>query len=76
MPRFDGTGPAGRGRMFGRGMGKCCAVKNSEEISSQDVQLVDQKTGTVQGLVRRIGQGLGLGQGRGYGAGQGGRKGR
>jgi len=77
MPRFDGTGPVGRGRMTGRGMGKCRAVNNSEGILSQDEsQLGDQKTGTVQGLFRRIGRGLGMGQGRGSGAGQGVRKGR
>ncbi|MDD3711458.1 MAG: DUF5320 domain-containing protein [Patescibacteria group bacterium] len=28
MPRLDGTGPAGKGKMTGRGMGKC------EEASS------------------------------------------
>jgi len=26
MPRFDGTGPQGRGPMTGRGMGKCAGA--------------------------------------------------
>jgi len=77
MPRFDGSGPAGRGRMTGRGMGKCGAVNNSDgTLSKDESQLDDQKTETIQGLFRRIGRGLGMGQGQGLGAGRGGRKGR
>ncbi|MGI6650074.1 MAG: DUF5320 domain-containing protein [Bacillota bacterium] len=82
MPRFDGTGPDGRGRMTGRGMGRC-RINNPDGVPSQnELPDGDQMTGPVQGLVRRIGRGLGMGQGqgqgrgRGFGVGRGGRKGR
>lgn len=30
MPRLDGTGPAGQGKMTGRGMGKCEGAFNEQ----------------------------------------------
>ncbi|NLC06641.1 MAG: DUF5320 domain-containing protein [Syntrophomonadaceae bacterium] len=79
MPRFDGTGPTGRGRMTGRGMGRCRTVNDSGGFAGQnEPSSGDQATGPVQGLVRRIGRGLGMGQGRGSGRGRfgGGQNGR
>ncbi|KJS18236.1 MAG: hypothetical protein VR69_01345 [Peptococcaceae bacterium BRH_c4b] len=65
MPRFDGTGPAGSGKMTGRGMGKCMGVNG----------MPGDRENTGQGFVRRIGQSLRLGLGACTGRGPGRRQG-
>ncbi len=63
MPRFDRTGPEGKGVQTGRRMGKC----NSENSSSEDTLI-----GRGRGRGRNKGnanskQGRGFGNGRGMG---------
>lgn len=66
MPRFDGTGPNGSGKMTGRGQGKCVVRINDMPGGGKNTQ----------GFVRRLGQslrsGLGACAGKGPGRGQGG----
>jgi len=59
MPRFDGTGPSGKGPLTGRGLGSC----NSETEVPADTR------GRGLGLGRGRGQGLDRGQGLGFGRG-------
>lgn len=60
MPRFDGTGPEGKGEMTGRGRGNC-------DSAIQDTR--EEKIALERGLGRGLnrvplrGQGLGLGRG-------------
>lgn len=35
MPRLDGTGPAGQGKMTGRGMGKCEGASSKQGSGSK-----------------------------------------
>jgi hypothetical protein len=51
MPRFDGTGPQGKGPKTGRGMGDC----NGDKPKSTDF-------GRGRGLGRGFGQGRGANQ--------------
>ncbi len=53
MPRMDGTGPEGKGKQTGRGLGKC------QKISTEDAF---QKLGTGMGQRRQSGGGTGLGR--------------
>ena len=62
MPRFDGTGPSGKGQKTGRGMGKCASTTDA-----------DKGTGFARGL--GAGKGMGAGKGRGAGKGMGNGKG-
>ncbi len=55
MPGFDGTGPAGAGRMTGWGQGPCGAGVNGPRL----------------GFGRGMGRGTGRGMGRGMGFGHG-----
>lgn len=66
MPRFDGTGPNGSGKMTGRGQGKCIVGINS---------VPGDRRNTSQGFMRRIGQSLRFGLGACAGRGQGRRQG-
>jgi len=61
MPRLDGTGPAGRGAMTGRGMGNCIVPVGKSSI------FVPQ-AGRGMGMRRGMGRGMGMGRGRGFGA--------
>ncbi len=56
MPRFDGTGPEGKGAMTGRGQGRCNPAGSS--YNSQ------------RGMGMDGGQAFGRGQGTGRGAGR------
>jgi hypothetical protein len=73
MPRYDGTGPASKGPMTGRGEG-FCAVKEAEagEISGlAGFQNRPFRSGWVGFLTRAFGPGRrGGGRGRGRGAGR------
>lgn len=60
MPRFDGTGPKGEGRMTGRCRGNCSDEKTLAEREGED------KT-TLLGKPGRLGLGRGLGRGRNFG---------
>ena len=52
MPRKDGTGPMGQGKMSGRGLGFC----NKSEAQENEIN---------PGMGRSMGQGMGQGAGRG-----------
>jgi len=58
MPRQDGTGPAGKGSMTGRGAGPCNTGRG-----------MDRGKGT--GAGRGMGKGADRGTGRGMGRGRG-----
>jgi hypothetical protein len=60
MPRFDGTGPQGRGPMTGRGQGTCIIPVNRAPQAPA-------VSGIGRGLGRAAGRGLGRGAGRGLG---------
>ena len=68
MPRFDGTGPLGKGPFTGRGRGYCVEPVDSKEIESTTKEATSglQKTSNV---VYGRGQG-GLGRGMGFGRGR------
>ncbi|KYK38661.1 MAG: DUF5320 domain-containing protein [Theionarchaea archaeon] len=81
MPRFDGTGPMGRGPLTGRGMG-FCAVPLSE-ITPRGYIPTPYRPTSVYGygvpypsmprFFFRVGRGRRVfgGRGRGYGSGRG-----
>ena len=62
MPRFDRTGPEGKGSQTGRGLGKC--NPKSKETDQQVPGEDPQRPAT---LNRGYGRGLGRGQRRGRG---------
>ncbi|MGQ1787658.1 MULTISPECIES: DUF5320 domain-containing protein [unclassified Saccharicrinis] len=64
MPRFDKTGPEGKGSQTGRGMGKCNPSEQSKHNSSDS-----EKTSGGRGAGRRRGFGRGLGRALGFGKG-------
>ena len=72
MPRMDGTGPAGAGRMTGRGLGPC----GSKEDAAAS-ELCGCGMGSRRGMHDRHSRGFrmacgcGMGFGRGYGSGSG-----
>ncbi len=53
MPRLDGTGPEGQGRMTGRKLGHCA------NASTEDI---NQKMGRGMGRRRRVDGGVGKGK--------------
>ena len=53
MPQMDGTGPEKKGKLTGRGLGKCKEVPEKEAL---------EKLGKGQGLRRKSGGGQGLGK--------------
>lgn len=63
MPRFDKTGPEGKGSQTGRRMGTC----NPEGRGRNGQEEADNSTGTP----RRDGSGQGAGGGQGVGSGRG-----
>ena len=73
MPRFDKTGPEGKGSQTGRRMGTC----NPEGRGRNRQEDADNSLGTPKrdGSGQGSGQGSGGGQGAGDGRGKGNRKG-
>lgn len=88
MPRFDGTGPLGRGPMTGRGFGNCRTtyqptrqpITSSTENQTDTTENIPVYQPPVQGQAPVYGLGRGgipCGGGRGFGnGGRGGRRGR
>ncbi len=70
MPRFDGTGPEGRGPRTGRVLGKCNPDNNNSktDISDRDFPA---GAGRGRGYGRGFGAQDGRGAGRGFGLGRG-----
>ena len=72
MPSIDGTGPAGAGRMTGRGLGPC----GSKEDAAAS-ELCGRGMGSRRGMHSRrsrglhMGSGCGMGFGRRFGSGSG-----
>lgn len=62
MPRFDGTGPEGKGSRTGRGQGKCGSGQKTDQAT---------EAGTPASAPLGQGRGRGAGAGRGQGAGAG-----
>lgn len=60
MPRFDGTGPQGKGPMTGRGLGKCNPKNNQNTPGRGLGNGTPKRDGTgPQGQGPRTGRGLG-----------------
>ncbi len=57
MPRFDGTGPMGKGEMTGRGLGKCAG--NDDSNTEYGYGRRGMRKGSGRG--RRCGRGFGCG---------------
>lgn len=72
MPRRDGTGPMGNGRMTGKGRGACNPDRGSLSYNEQGRQNLDIGSGQNKGLDRHSGRGFG--QRRGSGKGRGNRR--
>lgn len=53
MPHLDGTGPEGKGKQTGRGLGQCHTISDNEAI---------EKLGKGMGLRRKSGGGQGQGK--------------
>lgn len=69
MPGEDRTGPFGKGRGTGRGLGPCGRKKAAiQQPKPQDQDLgQSQQSQPGQGFFARLGQGLGRRMGRGFG---------
>ncbi|NLX18034.1 MAG: DUF5320 domain-containing protein [Desulfobulbus sp.] len=65
MPRLDGTGPAGEGRLTGRGLGPCGGS------DAQYTGIPMRGLGFGRGMRMGRGYGCGTGYGRGFGQGYG-----
>jgi len=50
MPKFDGTGPIGMGRMTGRGKGKCSRERSEFEFLDKLIEDVIRE-GTIKDLI-------------------------
>ncbi|MCK5848470.1 MAG: DUF5320 domain-containing protein [Caldisericia bacterium] len=78
MPRFNGTGPQGKGSMTGRGMGRC-SPQNNDGVNQNNAE-VDQNNARVAPTTNRFfgwfRNGFGRGNGQGLGRGQNQRSGR
>lgn len=72
MPRRDGTGPMGKGRMTGRGQGSCNPDRGSFSDNEQSRRSLGIGSGLNKGSGRNFGRGLG--QRRGSGKGRGNRR--
>jgi Family of unknown function (DUF5320) len=75
MPRFDGTGPEGKGAMTGRGQGRC----NPDGSPYNSQRGMGMDGGQAFGRGQGAGRGAGRNSGRsfsGKGSGAGGGKGR
>ena len=72
MPKRDGTGPMGNGRMTGRGRGACNPDPGFFRDNEPGGRNVGRGSGQGNGLGRNSGRGFG--QGRGSGKGRGNRR--
>jgi hypothetical protein len=72
MPKRDGTGPMGNGRMTGRGRGACNPDRGSFSDNKQGRRNLSLGSGQNKGLGRNSGRGFG--QRRGSGKGRGNRR--
>lgn len=72
MPKRDGTGPMGNGRMTGRGRGACNPDRGSFSDNKQGRRNLSLGSGQNKGLGRNSGRGFG--QRRGPGKGRGNRR--
>ncbi len=63
MPRFDRTGPEGKGAKTGRGMGKCNPDNKRQADNDLDLETRSSRRGFAKG--RGLGRGLGRTFGRG-----------
>ena len=66
MPGFDGTGPAGAGKLMGRGMGPC-----GQDTSMDPAGSLERGMSFYSGLGLRRGPGFRRGRGMGFGKGFG-----
>jgi hypothetical protein len=62
MPRFDGTGPEGKGAMTGRGQGRC----NTAGSSYSSERVIGMGAGQALGRGQGSGRGAGRNSGRGF----------
>ncbi|MBW1727968.1 MAG: DUF5320 domain-containing protein [Deltaproteobacteria bacterium] len=72
MPKRDGTGPMGNGRMTGRDRGTCNPDRGSFSDNNQGRRNLSLGSGQNKGLGRNSGRGFG--QRRGSGKGRGNRR--
>ena len=70
MPRRDGTGPMGNGRMTGKGRGACNPDRGSFSHNEQGRRNLGIVSGRNKGLGRNSGRGLGQSRGSGKGRGK------
>lgn len=72
MPRFNGTGPEGKGPLTGRGLGNCDSkVDNKTTVTIENDTPNVNLNSPVDNFNRGMGLGRGLGMGRGSGMGRG-----
>jgi len=64
MPRFDGTGPRGRGPFTGRGQG-FCAIRVPGTVTDLASGSSRSRAGVILRRAGRLGMGIGLGLGLG-----------
>ena len=70
MPRFNGTGPEGKGSQTGRGLGKCNPKTNeSTQSTKENTESFElgRRNGRGMGNGRAIGNGRAMGNKRGMG---------
>lgn len=60
MPRFDGTGPEGKGPKTGRGQGRCDAEKVPEQQTEAPNDTPRAQGGAGRGFGRGVGRGFGF----------------
>jgi hypothetical protein len=77
MPRFNQTGPVGKGPMTGRAQGKCTNYgekslpQKENNVNSNTKQEDEIFDGQGRGMGRGLGRGNAQGAGRGIGGGRG-----
>ena len=59
MPRFDRTGPEGKGSRTGRAMGKCNPNAVNPERNDEPLSGRGMGNGSAKGLGRGLGKGIG-----------------
>ena len=65
MPRFDHTGPEGKGSRTGRGMGKCGKAANAAGRGMGATPDAGQTAGQGMDASQNMGRGMGQGTGQG-----------
>ncbi len=58
MPRFDGTGPIGKGTLTGRGLGPCCDIReknsnNKNEDLKDEVKKLQKRLKEVEDELKK-----------------------